>query len=94
MFTPTYSTIRTKKDVVYIVHYARHSTVILRYVYNGISDTYMGLHIECFIETLRGLLNAFPNFLQVVDLEAEKELESLGFEKVPPTKLEQDLYSK
>lgn len=80
-FQPNYSEIKSGKNYLYLVHYSKHSTVRLYLVYNEISSTYMGVKMDGFVENIRGLLYAFPNFLEVLGVDPTKELNELGFLK-------------
>ena len=91
-FQPNYSEIKSGKNYLYLVHYSHHSTIRLHLVFNAISGTYTGIKLDGFIENIRGLLYAFPNFLEVVGVDPSKELNTLGFIKTEPTALELLLY--
>ena len=94
-FKPHYSEIKqSDKSQLFIVHYAEHSSINITHVFNCISDTYMGITVDGFTETLRGLLRMFPNFLEVIGYNPRKELAELGFIETKPTKLEKLLYEK
>lgn len=94
-FKPCYSEIRkSDKSILFLVHYAKDSTVHVENVYNSISYTYMGITINCFTDTLRGLLRTFPDFLEVLGHDPRKDLKKLGFVEVEPTELELMLYKK
>lgn len=93
-FQPHYSEIRKGKNALFLVHYSEHSTIKLYLVYNEISSTYMGVTLDGFVENIRGLIYAFPNFLDVVCLDPAKELAALGFKRTEPTAIELLLYNK
>ena len=93
-FQAHYSEIKRGKDYLYLVHYSKHSTVRLHLVYNEISSTYMGVKLDGFIENIRGLLYAFPNFLEVLGVDPTKELNELGFLKSEPTAMELLLFQQ
>lgn len=92
-FKPHFSEIRQEnKDILYIVHYAKDSTIKVIHVYNSIGQSYMGVEVEAFVETLRGLLREFPDFLEVLGHDPRKELAKLGFVQMEPTDMELMLY--
>lgn len=93
-FQPHFCEIKRGKDYLYLIHYSKHSTVRLYLVFNEISGTYMGVKLDGFIENIRGLLYAYPTFLEVVGTDPSKELSSLGFIKKEPTAMELLLYQK
>lgn len=83
------------KDYLYIVHYREHSSIHLVHVFNSISDTYMGIELKGFVEEVRGLLRAFPNFVEEFSFhETKKDLLAMGFVQTEPTELEIMLYKK
>jgi hypothetical protein len=94
-FKPSYSVINQKnKDILFIVHYAEHSTVHATNAYNSAGQSYFGVELSGFVETFRGLLRVFPNFLEVLGHDPKSELKELGFVEVEPTDLEKMLYDK
>ena len=93
-FQPYFSEIRKGKNTLFLVHYSEHSIIKLFMVYNEISNTYMGVTIDGFVENIRGLLYAYPNFLEVVGLDPAKELAELGFKRTEPNAIELLLYAE
>ena len=94
-FKPHFSEIKqSNKDYIYLIHYAQHCTVQATLCYNSIGQSYSGVMLEAFVETFRGLLREFPNFLEEVDYEPRKELIKLGFVETEPSDLELSLYKK
>lgn len=86
---------RADKSYLYLVRYEKDSTVIIEYVYNSISSTYMGSKLDGFVENIRGLLRAVPNFIE--DFEGsnpERSLLELGFVQVEPTELDKLVYMR
>lgn len=93
-FIPTFSEIRMpNKDYLYIVRYSEYSTIKMVLVYNSISQGYMGVTIDAFVDSLRGLLNVYPDFLQNTGVDPCKELSKMGFTKREPTEMEMYLYA-
>lgn len=82
------------KDIEVIVWYNHNSRVHLRYCYNSISQTYMGLQCLTFISELRGLLRVCPDFFeQVSEQDYRKNLKALGFENIEPSDADIKLYN-
>lgn len=95
-FNPTFCEIRQEsKDVVYLVNYDKDSTVKLVDTYNSISQGYMGVQLIAFVETIRGLLRAYPDFLetQYIGHDPRRALKELGFTEIEPTKMQLLLYA-
>lgn len=82
-FKKTYCIINKEngKDKILLLNYAKDSTVVLRLVYNSIGNTYMGLMVESFISSIRGLIRIVPNFFEVMcDLsDYKRDLPEMGF---------------
>lgn len=89
-FKPNYSKIKKEnKDIVFNVHPYRDSTVTFIYTFNSISGTYMGVMVECFVDTMRGFLREYPSFFEEVsEYEFENDLKKLGFIEVEPSRVE------
>ena len=54
----------------------------------------MGVKMDGFIENIRGLLYAFPDFLEVLGVDPTKELNELGFLKSEPKAMELLLFQQ
>lgn len=97
-FNKTYCAIRLpNKDIKIIASYAMGCNAHFTYCYNSISGGYMGLQIDTFLSSLRGLLRVFPDFTEVMDEhQYEKGFKELGFTETQAsesdTKLYQSLY--
>jgi hypothetical protein len=89
-FKPNYSKIvKENKDIVFNVHHYRDSTISFIYTYNSISNTYMGVMVDCFIDTMRGFLRVYPDFFEnISEYEFEKDIQKLGFVEVAPSEVE------
>lgn len=93
-FQKTYTEILLpNKDYKVIFTYAHGCTAHFTLAYNGISETYMGLMADTFMNTLRGLFRACPEFMDTIhDHSNRADFEALGFLHVEPTVDEVRLY--
>ena len=88
-FIPNFCEIKlADKSYIYLVRFSENSSVKLEHDFSSTSQTYTGVIISAYMETMRSLLRLFPNFLDEVSLQPNKELVSLGFVQVEPTELE------
>ena len=90
-FKKTWCEIRLpNKDIKILLNYAPNCTAYFTYCYNSISGGYMGLQMESFIDTIRGLLRAHPEFMETISEHLyRKSFEKMGFAETEPT--EQDI---
>lgn len=93
-FTKTWQEIRLpNKNYKVILNYAPGCNAHFEYAYNGISNTYMGLMVDSFVETIRGLLRVCPDFFEL-DLDRYREtFEKIGFTQTEPTESYIRMYS-
>jgi len=86
----TYTEIKKEnKDYHVILTYAKDCQVHFTYCYNSIANTYSGLQINTFTNSIRGLLRVCPDFFNdLSEHEYRKCFERLGFEYVTPTQTE------
>ena len=93
-FNKTYSTYDCpNKDIIVRVSYAPHCTAKFRYVYNNISESYMGLEVCGFIEDFRGLIRVVPEFFDLLsDHSFERDLELMGFTHVEMAAKDRNFY--
>ena len=78
------------KNYVIRVEIDRHSSFLLTYIYNPISDKYMGLHMECFASVMRYICREHKDLMEELSDECDYEaiLIKHGFTKREPTPLE------
>ena len=80
---------KPNKDIVIILTYAPNCTVMFTYCFNSISGGYMGLQVNSFISSIRGLLKGHPDFFtDLMEHDYRKYFKWLDFQKVEPTEKE------
>lgn len=77
---------KPNKDIYIILKYANNCSVHFTYCYNPISDTYTGLQVNSFIDSVRGLLRICPDFFNdLCEHDYVRHFNKLGFDKTDPT---------
>lgn len=84
--------VKENKSIKYIVGYGLGSAIHLEYNFSKISSTFTGVIIESYIESVRGFVNKYPDFLQECDI-VEDYLKKHDFVEVLPSKTEILMYS-
>ena len=85
---------KDNKDIVYIVGYGDASSIKLVVSHNSIGNSYYGVRIESFIESVRGFMYKYPDLLEKADGSVEEYLKGHGFVEVKPSKTDILLYKK
>lgn len=91
-----YVRIKTENgDVIYILQYGKDSTVMFRLVFNSISNTYMGLTFDTFVDSVRGFLRVHPDYLNDTDCDdIPRWAKKNGYVERQPTRMEKLAYCK
>lgn len=61
-------------------------TLYFTYAFNSINGSYIGLSLENFINSIRGVLRLIPDFFERLDEYSwKKDLLNMGFNLIEPT---------
>lgn len=85
----TYTEIKKANKDYRVILTLGSDCIYFTYCFNNISQTYMGLQCNSFIDSIRGLLRTLPSFFEdLSEHDYRKDFEKMGFKKVEPTESE------
>lgn len=94
-FKPTFYEVKLpNNDIKVVVTYAYGCECHFTYAYNSIANTFYGLQCNSFIDTVRGLLRAFPSFFELLsECDYRKDLNKMGIYETSAPERVKRIYS-